>query len=140
MTGVWVGFDQPRTIVSNGYAAELAVPIWGGFMKMATKGRQAGLVRRSRANVVGVNVCRMSGKLPNYGCSSVETIDEDGFIEMKSRSTPTTSSRGRSRTRSARCIRAGFAGCRPCRGMPPPVPTTGVTLPAPPNAGEPAAL
>ena len=38
VTGVWVGFDQPPTIVSNGYAAELAVPIWGGFMKTATKG------------------------------------------------------------------------------------------------------
>ena len=38
MTGVWVGFDQPQTIISNGYAGELAVPIWAAFMKVATKG------------------------------------------------------------------------------------------------------
>ena len=38
MTGVWVGFDQPKTIIANGYAAELAVPIWAAFMKRATKG------------------------------------------------------------------------------------------------------
>ena len=37
VTGVWVGYDQPRTIISNGYAAELAVPIWGRFMKTATR-------------------------------------------------------------------------------------------------------
>ncbi len=38
VTGVWVGFDQPQTIASGGYAGELAVPIWGAFMKRATRG------------------------------------------------------------------------------------------------------
>ena len=28
VTGVWVGFDQPKSIASGGYAGELAVPIW----------------------------------------------------------------------------------------------------------------
>ena len=70
VTGVWVGFDQPKPIVSNGYAGELAVPIWGGFMKVATKGHKPDWFERP-ANVVGVNVCRVSGKLPNYGCSNV---------------------------------------------------------------------
>ena len=32
VTGVWVGYDQPRTIISNGYAAQLAVPMWAHFM------------------------------------------------------------------------------------------------------------
>ena len=32
-TGVWVGFDKPRTIISNGFAGELAVPLWARFMK-----------------------------------------------------------------------------------------------------------
>ena len=35
-TGVWVGFDKPRTIISNGFAGELAVPMWARFMKQAT--------------------------------------------------------------------------------------------------------
>jgi membrane carboxypeptidase/penicillin-binding protein len=36
--GVWVGYDQPRTIRANGYASDLAVPLWTQFMKMATRG------------------------------------------------------------------------------------------------------
>jgi membrane peptidoglycan carboxypeptidase len=80
---VWVGFDQPKTIVANGYAAELAVPIWGAFMKTATKGAKPDWFARP-ANVVGVNVCRLSGKLPNYGCSNVLTADESGNLESKS--------------------------------------------------------
>jgi membrane peptidoglycan carboxypeptidase len=41
VTGVWVGYDTPRTIISNGYAAELAVPIWARFMKTRDAQRQA---------------------------------------------------------------------------------------------------
>ena len=37
VAGVWVGYDMPQTIISNGYAAQLAVPIWGRFMKTATR-------------------------------------------------------------------------------------------------------
>ena len=46
VAGVWVGFDQPRTIRRGGYASELAVPVWGRFMKAATKGHKAAWVRR----------------------------------------------------------------------------------------------
>jgi 1A family penicillin-binding protein len=35
-TGVWVGYDQPRTIIGNGYAGDLAVPLWGRFMAAAS--------------------------------------------------------------------------------------------------------
>ncbi len=38
VAGVWVGYDQPRTIRSNGYASDLAVPLWTQFMKSATRG------------------------------------------------------------------------------------------------------
>lgn len=38
VAGVWVGYDQPRTIRANGYAADLAVPLWTRFMKIATRG------------------------------------------------------------------------------------------------------
>src|SRR5882672_5031041 len=37
VTGVWVGFDRPRTILPNGFAAEIAVPVWAKFMTMATR-------------------------------------------------------------------------------------------------------
>ncbi len=37
VAGVWVGFDTPRTIIKNGFAGHLAVPMWARFMKAATK-------------------------------------------------------------------------------------------------------
>jgi 1A family penicillin-binding protein len=83
VTGVWVGFDQPATIIANGYAGELAVPLWASFMRVATKGDAPDWFARP-ANVVGVNTCRMSGKLPNNGCESVEVISRDGFVENRS--------------------------------------------------------
>lgn len=48
VTGVWVGYDQPRTIRREGYAAELAVPMWARFMKAATKGQRATWIDRPR--------------------------------------------------------------------------------------------
>ncbi|HXW04737.1 MAG TPA: PBP1A family penicillin-binding protein [Vicinamibacterales bacterium] len=83
VTGVWVGFDAPRTIVSNGYAGELAVPIWASFMKRATRGDKAEWLERP-SNVIGTNVCRVSGRLPNEGCQSVAVVTSDGGVERRS--------------------------------------------------------
>jgi 1A family penicillin-binding protein len=41
LAGVWVGYDQPRTIRANGYAADVAVPVWTEFMKAATRGERS---------------------------------------------------------------------------------------------------
>ena len=62
VTGVWVGFDQPQTILPNGFAGDLAVPLWATFMKAATKGDKpdwfdAPAERRRRATSAG---CRAS--------------------------------------------------------------------------------
>ncbi len=78
VTGVWIGFDRPSTIVAGGYAGELAVPLWASFMKIATEGNPPDWFAKP-ANVVAVNVCRVSGMLPNAGCNSVDTVDRDGF-------------------------------------------------------------
>ena len=83
VTGVWIGFDQPKSIVTNGYGGELAVPVWAGFMKVATKGDKPDWFDRP-ANVIGVNVCRVSGKLPNGGCANVPSTDEYGNVIIKS--------------------------------------------------------
>ena len=48
VTGVWVGHDQPQTIRRDGYASELAVPMWARFMKAATKGHKATWISRPR--------------------------------------------------------------------------------------------
>ena len=83
VTGVWVGFDQPQTIASGGYAGELAVPIWGAVMKRATRGDKPDWFERP-ANVVGLNVCRMSGRLPAGGCDNVSVVDRDGVLAKRS--------------------------------------------------------
>lgn len=83
VTGVWIGFDQPTTIIANGYAGELAVPVWASFMKAATKGDKPDWFDRP-ANIVGANVCRLSGKLPNGGCDHVEVVNREGGVEIRS--------------------------------------------------------
>ena len=83
VTGVWIGFDQPATITANGYGGELAVPIWAGFMKTATKEHESDWFDRP-ADVVGVTICRVSGKLPSDGCSNVQAVGDDGWVESRS--------------------------------------------------------
>jgi len=83
VTGVWVGFDKPRTIIANGYGGELAVPIWAEVMKVATHGHNADWFTPP-AGVVAVNVCRASGKLPNSWCNSVPVVTSDGYYESRS--------------------------------------------------------
>jgi penicillin-binding protein 2D len=56
VAGVWVGYDQPQTIRRNGYAAELAVPMWTRFMKVATKGMKPAWVDRPRGSSRDVRV------------------------------------------------------------------------------------
>jgi penicillin-binding protein 1A len=83
VTGVWIGFDRPSTIIAQGYAGELAVPIWASVMRAATKKDKPDWFQRP-PNVIGVNVCRLSGKLPGGGCDSVDVVSSDGFTERKS--------------------------------------------------------
>ncbi|MGH8636574.1 MAG: penicillin-binding protein 1A, partial [Burkholderiales bacterium] len=83
VTGVWVGFDQPKTIIRNGYAGDVAVPLWASFMKSATRGNKPEWIDRP-SSVVGANVCRISGLLPNEGCDHVDVVNRDGMIETRS--------------------------------------------------------
>jgi 1A family penicillin-binding protein len=83
VSGVWIGFDQPRTIVANGYAGDLAVPLWARFMTAATKGAKPEWLARPK-DVVALEVCRMSGKIPSDGCRSVEVLSREGHSEIRS--------------------------------------------------------
>ena len=66
-TGVWVGYDQPRTIIGGGYASVLAVPVWGRFMAAATK-KDPPEWFSTPANVTSATICRLSGKLATDSC------------------------------------------------------------------------
>ncbi len=153
VTGVWIGFDRPSTIVPGGYAGELAVPLWASFMKIATDGDAPDWFTRP-ANVVAVNVCRVSGKLPNAGCSSVETVDRDGFPVVRSMVYTEYFVQGTQPTTLCP-VHPGFfsdavadlagsnqeaprAAVDEARMPPPKVPTSGVAPPAPaPESAEP---
>jgi 1A family penicillin-binding protein len=83
LAGVWVGFDQPRTILPRGFASDVAVPLWAAFMKTATKGDKAEWYTPP-ADVTTAVVCRMSGKLATEGCEHVEVLDAKGELERRS--------------------------------------------------------
>ncbi len=83
LAGVWVGYDQPQTIMHNGYAGDVAVPMWTRFMKEATAGAKPQWYPVP-ANVVSVRVCRMSGKLAVDGCEHVPVVTKDGDVQVRS--------------------------------------------------------
>jgi penicillin-binding protein 1A len=36
VAGAWIGYDEPRTVMSGGYAARVALPVWANVMKQMT--------------------------------------------------------------------------------------------------------
>jgi penicillin-binding protein 1A len=36
VAGAWIGYDQPREVMSGGYAARVALPVWANVMKQMT--------------------------------------------------------------------------------------------------------
>jgi penicillin-binding protein 1A len=83
VAGVWVGFDQPQTILPGGFAADVAVPLWAAFMKPATKGRKPEWLA-TPAGVETASVCRLSGKRAVDGCRHADVVDRDGRLEQRS--------------------------------------------------------
>jgi 1A family penicillin-binding protein len=79
VAGVWVGFDQPKTIMNGGYAAELAVPMWARFMKTATRSDPVETFQPP-STVTAVSICRLSGKLAGPGCKDAVYEDEKGEL------------------------------------------------------------
>jgi penicillin-binding protein 1A len=83
VAGVWLGFDRPRTIVRNGFAGQLAVPMWARFMKAATRG-DAEAWFQPPPDVIAVEVCRISGELPGAGCRNAASVSPIGEVTYKS--------------------------------------------------------
>jgi penicillin-binding protein 1A len=83
IAGVWVGFDQPHTIMRNGFAGDIAVPMWASFMKTATEGDKPQYFKPP-SGVTTASVCRLSGKLANDACQDVEVADDHGSLTRRS--------------------------------------------------------
>ena len=73
VTGVWLGYDQPRTIVPGGYAAQLAVPLWTRFMLAATRDEKPEKFP-TPSSVAAVSICPLSGKLATAACYGDHSI------------------------------------------------------------------
>jgi 1A family penicillin-binding protein len=83
VAGVWIGYDRPQTIMRNGYAAQLAVPLWGRFMKAATRGQDPEWFRPP-PGITSVSICWVSGRLATPACHHVPTVDADGDVTTRS--------------------------------------------------------
>jgi penicillin-binding protein 1A len=65
--GVWVGFDQPATIMSQGYGATLALPVWTSTMTKATQ-RYPAKPFQPPMQLVHATVCANSNQLATNEC------------------------------------------------------------------------
>ena len=84
--GVWVGFDQPATIISRGYGAALALPVWTQVMNKAAHHYPAEELRPTMP-LQHANVCSISNQLATTGCMSAGSAYD---IDLPADKVPTT--------------------------------------------------
>src|ERR1700736_6483696 len=70
--GVWVGFDQPTTIISRGYGAALALPIWVQVMNKAAQ-RYPPQEFQPAMPIQHAMVCSLSNHLATTECEAAGT-------------------------------------------------------------------
>src|SRR6476661_6783639 len=73
--GVWVGFDQPTTIIARGYGAALALPVWAQVMNKSAA-RYPGKALEPTMPMARVTVCATSNALATTGCQMSGTAYE----------------------------------------------------------------
>ena len=70
--GVWVGFDQPTTIIPRGYGSALALPVWTQVM-MKSAARYPAEPLRPTVALQHVTVCSISNAIATTGCEAAGT-------------------------------------------------------------------
>src|SRR5213594_2165021 len=70
--GVWVGFDQPTTIIPHGYGAALALPVWVQVMNKAAEHYPAQALQPTMP-MARATVCSISNQLATSGCMGAGT-------------------------------------------------------------------
>ncbi|MEY2531527.1 MAG: penicillin-binding protein [Verrucomicrobiota bacterium] len=70
--GVWVGFDQPATIIPHGYGAALALPVWTQVMNKAAS-RYPAQDLQPTMPIQHAAVCSLSNHLATTGCEAAGT-------------------------------------------------------------------
>lgn len=70
--GVWVGFDEPRTMGKRKTGAVMALPIWARTMNDAVEGTSESYFPRPDA-IVERLICVDSGQLPSNACPEIRS-------------------------------------------------------------------
>ncbi len=83
--GVWVGFDQPQTIMAQGYGATLALPVWTSVMSKAAQ-RYPAADFKPTMPLARANVCAVSNQLATDACVGADSAYE---ITLPSDKVPT---------------------------------------------------
>ena len=73
--GVWVGFDQPTTIIPHGYGSALALPVWTQVMSKASE-RYPAEAFRAPVALQQATVCSISNAIATSGCVAAGTAYE----------------------------------------------------------------
>ncbi|HEX5176915.1 MAG TPA: PBP1A family penicillin-binding protein [Chthoniobacteraceae bacterium] len=71
--GVWVGMDQPETILEKGYGSALALPIWVDFMQDLPGKTYPAAPFEPPNDVSQVRLCATSGLRATAGCEAAQT-------------------------------------------------------------------
>ena len=66
--GVWVGLDKPETIISKGYGAALALPVWVDVMNAASAQRYPAAPLQCPEPTRRVSVCAVTSELATTAC------------------------------------------------------------------------
>src|SRR5207248_9760324 len=80
--GVWVGFDQPQTIMARGYGAALALPVWTQVMTKAAQ-RYPAQPLEPTMPLATAAVCSISNHLATTGCNAAGTAYEVALPQDK---------------------------------------------------------
>ncbi|PYL10308.1 MAG: hypothetical protein DME34_00875 [Verrucomicrobia bacterium] len=83
--GIWVGFDQPVTIIPHGYGAALALPVWVQVMNKAAQ-RYPPQDLQAPVPMQRAAVCAISNHLAATGCQTAGTAYE---IDLPADKVPT---------------------------------------------------
>lgn len=71
---VWVGLDQPGTIMEGAYGGKVAMPIWQDVMGEAQRLGYEFTDFAPPEEVIEMQLCRITGQLANEKCGTAQTV------------------------------------------------------------------
>jgi penicillin-binding protein 1A len=79
VAGVWLGFDQPKTILPNASGGAIAAPVWADFMKAVYEHRPQAAAWTAPASLTSVRIDSQSGMLASNNCPP-ENVTVEYFV------------------------------------------------------------